>query len=158
MSNVTYNIDGFLPELPYTTSPIPDTLGEFEFKYGLNTFYPIGLGAKGRYHIVFFFKRPLGTTVYIQDDKPFTYTNHCLEYSIVDKGGTVIGVLFSTDGSRTKLGQYKLYVGTPKPVDTMVGFPVISDNWGTHAYWSDNGVLIIPTNISSQFIITDARD
>jgi hypothetical protein len=161
MSNsydVKYDSIGYRTELPYQESPVPSTLGEFVFKHPLNTFYPLGLAEKGRYHVAFFFKQPLGPNVYVQDDKPFTYTTHCLEHTIVDKGGTIIGALFSTDRSRTKLGNYKLYVGTPKIQDTMAGFPIISDNWGTHAYWSDNGVLIIPTTIKSQFIITDARD
>lgn len=148
-----------LNPLPNIESPVPELTGTFQFVYALNIFYPLGKATKGRYHVVIFFKSPLGSTVYITNSNPFTYTSYCQEFMLTDKGGLVIGVLFAFDESRAHLSPYKLYVGNTDVSKDMTGFPVASEVAGTHAYCSDNGILLIPAYVNdAPFVIQDEKD
>ena len=118
----------------------------------LNRFTPLGVpkDRPGIRHTLFFSKRPVGNSFSIQDE---CKVSGYLSYSYLLCGSVVVGVVFSTDNSKTTNGEYKLVVrGRETSRNFTPNFNL--EKMGLLMFVAeDSSALVIPNDVESSLLV-----
>lgn len=118
----------------------------------LNRFISLGIPRErtGIRHTLFFTKKPVNNLYTVQDD---CKVSGYLSYSYLYCGSVVVGIVFSSDNSKTSGNDYKLVVrGKETPVNFAPNFNL--EKMGLLLFIAeDSSTLVIPNDIESSLLV-----